>query len=522
VTPATAFDAIVIGAGANGLTAAATLGGAGRRVLVLERAGTSGARARASEIAAGFRAPLTTDAGWLPPAVAKELGLSAPPLVVPETSITVSDGNGGLFSLPRDPSRAAEAIRGRSQRDALRWPGFAEQIGKLANFLGALYQLPAPQIDSRSVGELIPLAGLGRKFRSLGRRDMIELLRVLPMPVQDLLDDTFENAALKAAIGAGGVRELRQGPRSGGTSFVLLHYLVGAPAGSVRERAWWSDGPNGFSAAAEAVATQRGVTVRSNADVAHITVRDDAVTGVVLAGGEEIAAPVVISTADPRRTLLGLVDPVWLDPEFLHAVKNIKFRGSTAIVHFAVDRLPDASGLSTGGMVSLTSSLDAMERAADAAKYGTVADEPHVEIVAPSARWPSLAPPGKHVLSATVRYAPYRLRDDTTWDSTRATALADKVTSAVSRVIPGFADTIVDRQVLTPVDIESRFAVTEGALTHGELTLDQILFMRPVPGYGRHAMPIDGLYLGGAGTHPGPGILGGSGWLAAKQVLKRR
>jgi phytoene dehydrogenase-like protein len=193
-------------------------------------------------------------------------------------------------------------------------------------------------------------------------------------------------------------------------------------------------------------------------------------------------------------------------------------------VQYAVDRLPppDVAGLSSGGTVSLTSSLDAMERAADAAKYGTVADDPHVEIAAPSVRWPSLAPPGKHVLVATVRYAPYRLRDDTTWDSTRAAALADKVTSAVSRVIPRFADSIVNRKVLTPVDIESRFAVTEGALTQGELMLDQILFMRPVPGYGRHAMPIDGLYLGGAGTHPGPGILGGSGLLAARQVLTKR
>ena len=514
------YDAIVIGAGANGLTAAATLGNAGRRVLVLERADAGGAHARASEIAPGFRVPLTTDAGWLPPVVARELGIATPALVEPETSISVSDGDGGVFSLPRDPSHAAESIRARSQRDALRWPAFAEQIGKLAGFLGALYQMPAPQIDA-GVSELVSLAGLGRKFRALGRRDMIELLRVLPMPVQDLLDDTFENSALKAAIGAGGVRELRQGPRSGGTSFVLLHYLVGAPAGSIRERSWWRDGPDGFTAAAEAAAKGSGVTLRSNAEVVQITVRDDAVSGVVLAGGEEITAPVVISTADPSRTLLGLVDPVWLDPEFLHAVKNIKYRGSTAIVQYAVDRVPDVAGLSTGGTLSLTATLDALERAADAAKYGTVADDPHIEIAVPSVRWPSLAPPGKHVLLATVRYAPYRLRDDTTWDVTRAAALADKVTSAVGRVIPRFAETIVARQVLTPVDIESRFAVTEGALTHGELMLDQILFMRPVPGYGRHAMPVDGLYLGGAGTHPGPGILGGAGWLAARQALRR-
>jgi len=517
---AASYDTIVIGAGSNGLTAAATLGKAGQRVLVLERAEASGSQARPTEIAPGYRAPVSTDTGWLPPVVARELGLNGSQIVSPGMSVTVCDRDGTIIALARDPAVAAETIRPRSVRDALRWPTFVEQMGKLAGFLGELYQLPAPSIDSRSLSDLVPLAGLGRKFRKLGRRDMIELLRVLPMSIQDLVDDTFEHQSLKAAIAAGGVRDLRQGPRSGGTSFVMLHYLVGAPAGSLRERGWWRDAPDGFSAAVEAVARQHGVTIRSNADVSSITVRDDAVAGVVLAGGEEISARAVISTADPARTILGLIDPVWFDPEFLHAVRNIKFRGSTALVQYAVDRLPDLEGLSAGGSVSLTTSLDALERAADAAKYGTVADEPHVEIAAPSMRWPSLAPPGKHVLSATVRFAPYRLRDDTTWDSTRADALAEKVTSAIQRVIPRFADAVVGRQVLTPVDIESRFSVTEGALTHGELTLDQILFMRPVPGWGRHAMPIDGLYLGGAGTHPGPGILGGAGWLAAKQVLK--
>ena len=515
------YDAIVIGAGANGLTAAATLGRAGRRVLVVERSESPGARARAGEIAPGFRVPVGTDAGWLPPTVARELDITSPPLVDPDSSVTVSDGDGGLFVIPRDSTRAAESIRARSPRDANRWPIFAEQIGKLAGFLCALYQLPAPRIDA-GAGDLLGLAGLGRKFRALGRRDMVELLRVLPMPVQDLVDDTFESPLLRAAVAAGGARDIRQGPRSGGTTLVLLHHLVGAPVGSVRERAWWRDGPDGFIAAAEAAARRHGATIRTNADVAQITVRDDAVCGVVLAGGEEIAARAVVSTADPARTILGLVDPVWLDPEFLHAVRQIKFRGSTAFVQYALDHLPDVPGLSTGGVVSLTAHTDALERAADAAKYGTVAEEPHIEIVVPSARWPSLAPPGKHVLLATVRFAPYRLRDDTTWDSTRAAALADKATAAIQRVIPGFADTVLHRQVLTPLDIESRFAATEGALTQGELMLDQFLFMRPVPGWGRHAMPIDGLYLGGAGTHPGPGILGGSGWLAGRQALSRK
>jgi phytoene dehydrogenase-like protein len=375
-----------------------------------------------------------------------------------------------------------------------------------------------------ALGELLPLVGLGRKLRALGRHDMVELLRVMPMPVQDLLDDTFEGAPLKAAIAAGGVRDLRQGPRSGGTAFVLLHHLVGAAAGSVRARPWWREGPDAFAAAAEGAARRAGATIMPNAEVARIVVRDDAVAGVALANGDEIAAPVVLSTADPARTLLRLVDPAWLDPEFLHAVRNIKLRGSTAVVHYALDRLPAVPGLTDAaaalaGPVTLTSTMEALERAYDAAKYGTVSETPHVEFTVPSLRWPSLAPAGKHVAVATARFTPYRLRDDTAWDADRSHALGAAVTAAVSRAIPGFADAVLHRQVLTPPDLEARYGFTEGALTHGELTLDQILFMRPVPGWGRHAMPIAGLYLGGAGTHPGPGVVGGPGWLAARRVL---
>jgi phytoene dehydrogenase-like protein len=225
------------------------------------------------------------------------------------------------------------------------------------------------------------------------------------------------------------------------------------------------------------------------------------------------------------RTLLGMVDPVWLDPEFLHALGNIKFRGCAAIARFALDRLPDVRDLDDSqsaltGVVSLTPSLDSLERAYDAAKYGQVSTEPHVEITVPSLRWPSLAPPGKHVLIARVQYAPHRLRDGASWDDTRSCELGEAVTRAIGRVMPGFTEAITHRELLTPHDLETRYSVTEGALTHGEMTLDQILFMRPLAGWGRYATPIDGLYLAGSGAHPGPGVLGGAGWLAAKRIIK--
>jgi phytoene dehydrogenase-like protein len=522
------LDAIVIGAGANGLAAAATLGRAGRRVLLVDSAESVGGEARTIEIAPGFRAaPLALDAGWLPPAVARGIGMGIGDLADTEPAVGVTLATGGeALALSCDARAAADRIKTLSPKDAARWPEFVAQLRSLAGFLEALYQLPPPDLDAGlSFAELGPLLGLGRKFRSLGRDDMTELLRVLPMSVQDLVDEWFEDETVKVAVAAGGVRDIQQGPRSGGTSFVLLHHLVGAPTGSVRARGWWRDGPDAFTVTAEALARKAGVAIRTGANVTQITIRDDAVRGVVLANGDEIAAPLVISTLDPVRTLRGLVDPVWLDPEFLHAVRQIKLRGCTAFVLYALDRVPDVTGLAEqkaalASMITLTASTEELEKSYDAAKYGRASEHPHVEFTVPSVRWPRLAPEGKHVLVARVQYAPYRLAGDATWDETRSSVLADCVTSVLGRVMPRFAEHVVARSVLTPVELERTFGLTEGAVAHGEITLDQILFMRPVAGWGRHAMPVDGLYLGGAGAHPGPGVLGGAGWLAAKRALK--
>ena len=353
---------------------------------------------------------------------------------------------------------------------------------------------------------------------------MIEFLRTLPISVWELVDDWFESAPLKAAVVTGGIQDHRQGPRSGGTGFVLLHHLVGAPAGSVRGRVPWRAGPAAFTESAERAARRFGVVVRHGAAVKKIAVRNDAVAAVELENGERIESRAVLSTADPSRTLLDWIDPEWLDPDFSHAVRNIRYRGCTAVVMYALEGLPDFRGLpreALGGVVSLTAQVVDLEKAADAAKYGAVSEAPHVEITVPTLLWPEMAPSGKHVMVARVQYAPYRLRDGD-WGGARREALADAVTQVIAAAATGFTPRVSKRVAWTPRDLEERYGLREGATSQGELGLDQILFMRPVAGWGRHRTPIAGLYLGGAGTHPGPGVLGGPGWLAAQRLLGER
>jgi phytoene dehydrogenase-like protein len=519
-------DVVVIGGGANGLVAAAKLGRAGRRVLLLEKGDALGGQGRTVEFAPGFRAaPLGLDSGWLPDPVARDLGLEVLERSSADAGLSVAVGRGEFLRLSRDPARAADAIAHHSRDDAARWPAFTARMRKLAGFLEALYLSPSPDISTSSPGELLPLLDVARRFRALGRRDMVEFLRALPISVAELAADEFESAPLQAAIATGGIQDHRQGPRSGGTGFVLLHHLVGAPAGALRGRAPWRGGPDAFTQAAERAARSARVEIRTGAAVARLEVEDEAVSAVVLEGGEEIPARTVLSTANPAHTLLDWIDPVWLDPEFTHAVRNIRHRGCTAFVLYALDALPELPGLppdALEGVVSLTPSVRALEQAADAAKYGEVSERPHIEITVPTLFWPDLAPEGRHVLVARVQYAPFRLRDGVAWDAVRRDALAGRVTSAIDLVAPGFRSRVLQRVVWSPLDLEERFGLREGAPSHGELGLDQILFMRPVAGWGRHGTPIGGLYLGGAGSHPGPGILGGPGWLAAKRILSDR
>ncbi|MEO8450354.1 MAG: NAD(P)/FAD-dependent oxidoreductase [Gemmatimonadota bacterium] len=517
---ATSYDAIVIGGGTNGLVTATVLAKAGKRVVVLEANDAVGGGQRALEFAPGFRAdPVAPDAGWISPAVAAARGLRIDDLdlVWPEVSAPAPEG--GMLTLSRDVAKTQEAIRRFSAKDAERWPAFTARVHRIAEFLGLLYGAPAPDVDTTSLGELFKLAGLGLKLRGLGKTEMIELLRNVPMAVDEFLDEWFESDLLKALIGTGGVNNLQQGPRSGGTTFVLLHHHVGNPEGAIRTRPVPRAGMGLLTSRLLELARGAGVEIRTGASVQSILVRTDTATGVVLTSGEEVGGRAVISSADPFRTLLVLLDPVHLDPELIHAVRQIKFRGVAAKVLLALDGLPDG-GSSLGGIVSVAPSLTYVEKASDHAKYGRWSPEPWIEIRVPTVISPADAPAGKHAMVVHAQYAPYHLRDRD-WSAERE-RFGDAVVATLERAIPGLAARIQSRTVLTPKDLESRYGYTEGAISQGELTLDQILFMRPVAGWARYQMPVPGLFLCGAGTHPGGGITGGSGLLAAREVLGRK
>ncbi|MDQ3948845.1 MAG: NAD(P)/FAD-dependent oxidoreductase, partial [Gemmatimonadota bacterium] len=377
-----------------------------------------------------------------------------------------------------------------------------------------------------SAADLLSVARLGARLRRLGRIEMVEFLRTVPMSVGELLDDWFETDVLKGALGARGVTGILQGPRSGGTAFVLLHHQVGRPVGAFRAPSAIRGGVGNLSSALAAAAQSFGAEVRTDAEVVRVPVEGGRARGVILRNGDEIAARRVLSSADPRRTLLQLCDPSRLDPEFVRSVRNVRYRGAWAKVNLALGTLPsfsalrgDGSETALRGTISISPSLTYLERAYDDAKYGRVSEHPCLEIRIPSLADPTLAPAGAHVMSIEVQYVPYHLRDGE-WDDRARDALGDRVIETLAAYAPDLPGAILHRQVLTPRDLENVFALTEGHAYQGELTLDQILFMRPVAGWSRYRTPVRDLYLCGAGTHPGGGIAGGAGANAARQILK--
>ncbi len=518
------YDVVVIGAGHNGLVAASYLARAGKRVLVVEARPEVGGVHATEEFHPGFRVDTALhQSGWLDPALAEDLSLGTgqQSLLEPDVSCLALTDDGALL-LRRGIDPTAAELRRHSSADAGKWADFCRLAQKLTGFLQYAYGLTPPQLTSSRPADLWQLLGLGRRVRGMGKEDMVEFLRVLPMSVAELLDDWFEYDGLKGALGAAGITGILQGPRSAGTAFVMLHHRVGNPAGVFRGGSLRRGGAGTMSALLREAAVHLGVEVRTGARVERVRTDGGGVTGVVLQGGDDIAARQVVSTVDPRQTMLAMVDPANLAPEYLRALANIRYRGVAAKVNLALGELPHFTGVSgedaLHGVISLSPSLDYLEQAYDDAKHGRTSRRPYIEAVIPSLADPSLAPAGRHVMSVWMQYAPYRRKDG--WDAAARESLGDLVVASLAERAPNLKGAVLARQVLTPADLAERYSVTEGSLYHGEMGLDQILFMRPVPGWGHHRTPVRRLYLGGSGTHPGGGIVGGAGRLAAKAMLK--
>ncbi len=522
-------DVVIIGGGHNGLVAAAFLAKAGLRPLVLERAERIGGCAITSEIVPGFRCPTLAHRAAIDRAVIRALDLERHGLEVvrPAARVCAPTSDGRALTLWADTARAAREISAFSPRDAARYPGFLSSVAAVSGVLRALTATLPPSIDHLSAADLVECLRVARKFRALGKADAYRLLRWLPMPSADFTREWFESEPLCATIAAGGTLGSFLGPRSGGSTAVLLWLAAGE--GHPIAPGWTARG--GIGAVSEALASaarQAGAEIRVGAEVRQIVVQEGAATGVVLATGEHVTARRVVSNADPRRTLLGLVDPVHLASGFVRGTQNIRMRGSLAKINYAVSSLPRFAGVGASdrhereaalsGWVRLCPDMDAMERAFDAAKYGGYSHDPWIELAIPTILDPGLAPAGQHVVSAYVQFAPYSLRG-TTWDRERE-QLAEVATGTIARYAPGFEQSVVARQIITPMDLERTYGLTGGQIFHGELALDQLLSARPLPGWARYVTPIRNLFLCGAGAHPGTGLDGRAGVLAARQVIK--
>ncbi len=522
------FDAVIIGGGHNGLICAAYLAKAGRKVQVLEKRHLLGGAAVTEELYPGFHFSVCSYVvSLLRPSIIRDLklpehGLEMIPL---ETSFTPLVGDPGLCRWA-DPERSRREMARFSTHDSEIYPEFSLTMTKVAQFVREIIDSPAPDPTSWNPRELMKLLRLGQTMKK-GGTDAINMnLKLMTMSAVDFLDQWFESDMLKAPMAVSGIIGTYLGVKSPGTAYVLLHHYMGEIDGAFRSWGYSKGGTGGLSMACARAAESHGVEIRTQASVSEISIKNGRARGVLLANGDEIEARAVLSSCDPNLTFLRLVGERHLDEEFTIQIKRYKLRGSSGKVNLAVDRLPEFFGREgtahLRGDIAIAPGIDDLERAYDEAKYGEFSSRPYINVVIPSIMDPSVAPPGKHIISMFVQYAPYEINGGPeTWPEKRE-AFGDTVVDTLAEYCPGLKESILFRQVLTPWDMEQDYGLTEGNIFQGELSLEQLLFQRPAAGWCRYKTPIKDLWLCGSGAHPGGGIMGAPGQLAAAAILRSR
>ncbi|MBI3160520.1 MAG: NAD(P)/FAD-dependent oxidoreductase [Chloroflexi bacterium] len=528
MSPSTHYDVILIGGGHNGLVAATYLAKAGRKVLVLEARSQLGGLAGVEEIFPGFHAPVGhADTGLLAPQVIKDLRLESHSLAFHDVPAAVfaPQPDGRALTLWRDPVRAQAEIARFSQKDAARYPDYLRVMARLAAVLAATAAEIPPDIITPSLKDLFPWARVALKARRLGRKDMMDFLRLLPMTAQEWLDEWFESPAVQATFGAPSVTGGMLGPQSSGSAYMLLYQQMGAPNAGYRSARFVQGGVGAVMAALARAAESHGVEILTDTPVARILIEDGRAAGVMLQDRDVLRAPVIVSNLDPRRTLFGLVGPQALNPRVMRRVRAIRFKGSTARLTLALSGLPRFKGAPDGhdhlaGYTLICPSLEYLERAYDDAKYGRISAHPAMELHFPTLHDADLAPAGQHLMSVTIRFTPYQL-EGASW-AKEGKRLTDLVIKTLDSHAPGFKSLVRHTHLRTPASLETDFAATEGGIMHGQMALDQWLMIRPVAGYAQYATQIPNLYLCGAGTHPGGGLTGLPGRNAARAILSHR
>jgi phytoene dehydrogenase-like protein len=521
-----AYDALIIGGGHNGLVAAAYLARAGLEVVVVEARHVLGGAAVTEEVFPGFRFSVASYVvSLLRPEIVRELSLPKHGLEILPLDGTFTPLDGDYLWRVNDHGRNARELRRWSPSDAEAYDEYSRLMVEMARFVKPILSMTPPDPGRFDPREWFPVARLARSFNELSSDQRAVFIQLMTMSAADFLDQWFETDALKATMSASGIIGTFQGIRSPGTAYVLLHHYMGEIDGVLRAWGIPRGGTGGVSEAIASAARSFGAEIRTEAPVERILTRGDEVIGAVTRSGEELTARVTLSSVDPNQTFAKLVQPGVLDPAFLDEVKQYRYRGSSGKVNLALDGLPDftclpGAGEHLRGAISFSPGVDYMELAYDDAKAGRFSRRPYIDMIIPTLVDPSMAPPGKHVMSCFVQYAPYRLADGDEWDDARREALRETVIDTIEERAPNIRRLILHAQTLTPKDIEDRFGLSEGNIFQGELSLEQLFFSRPVPGWARYRTPLRNLWMCGSATHPGGGIMGAPGRLAALQVLR--